>query len=110
MAITFAIRWTWVLGIALFLPVALPAGGGEFSQPKVSSFEGSIPFFASNCCELLATPFKFAPRLRSLEVGTPLRVLRSWHGSDGQEWLQVQISTNAIIRFSSLARRGWINV
>ena len=27
----FALRWSWVLGIALFLPVALPAGGARWN-------------------------------------------------------------------------------
>ena len=111
MAITFAIRWTWVLGIALFLPVALPAGGGEHLETKkICRFQGSLPFLADNCCDLLATPLALAPSLRTLEIGTPLRVLRSWQAPDGDEWLQVQITSNTFIDFSSPVRRGWINV
>ena len=103
-------RWSWVLGIALFFPVALPAGGGQRLQPEVCRPKGSTPFFAGYCCHLLATPFAFAPRLRTLAIGTPIRVLRSWHAPNGEEWLQVQISTHHIIQSSNVVSRGWINV
>ena len=110
MPITFAIRWSWVLGIALFLPAALPAGGGQRFVPEVCRWKGPISLLAGDCCHLLATPFEFAPRLRTLTVGTPIRVLRSWNAPSGEEWLHVQISTNEIINSSIDVRRGWVNV
>ena len=99
-----------MLGIALFLPAALPAGGGTRFQPKVCRFTGPIPFLSGDCCDLLATPSSFAPSLRTLEIGTPLRVLRTWQAPNGEDWLQVQIATNAFIELSSSVRRGWVNV
>lgn len=107
---TFALRWSWVLGIALFLPAALPAGGGERYQPEICRLESSSPVFAGECCDLQASPSESAPSLRTLVVGTPLRVVRSWKSSNGEEWLQVQISNNPIIDLFPLARRGWVNV
>ena len=110
MVMTFVIRWSWLLGLALFLPVSLPAGGEERFLPQVCRFVDSIPLLAGDCCNLRAEPSALAPSLRTIEVGTPLRVLRTWHSSNGQEWLQVQISTNEIIELSSVVRRGWVNV
>ena len=107
---TCALRWSWVLGIALFLPVDLPAGGGQRFEPQVSRWKSSSSFLAGDCCHLLATPFALAPRLRTLKLGTPIRVLRRWHSPNGEEWLQVQISKNEIFQSSSAVRRGWVNV
>ena len=39
-----------------------------------------------------------APALQQLGPGEPMRVLRSWRGSSGQRWLQVQAAD----------RRGWL--
>ena len=109
-AMTFALRWSWVLGIALFFPVALPAGGGERNQPEISGMESRRSFFTGNNCFLKASPSALAPSLRSLQVGTPIRVLSRWQSVDGQEWLRIQIASSEIFESSSLVRRGWINV
>ncbi|WP_414153500.1 SH3 domain-containing protein [Prochlorococcus sp. MIT 1307] len=106
---TYVFRWSWLLGIALFFPVALPAGGGQLYQPKICRCFASTPLLAGNCCLLKASPSIFAPSLRTISVGTPLRVLRSWKAADGKEWLQVNIATNQIMELSS-GRRGWLNV
>lgn len=109
-AMTFALRWSWVLGIALFFPVALPAGGGERYKSEIWRSAPYSPFLTDDCCALKAAPCEFAPSLRTLSLGTPLRVVRIWHGAHGEEWLQVQITSNEIIELSSVVRRGWINV
>ena len=108
-AMTFALRWSWVLGIALFFPVALPAGGGERYQPEICSWEYRSSLFTCNSYFLKSSPSALAPSLRTLQVGTPIRVLRRWQSVDGKEWLQVQIASSEIFELSSLARRGWIS-
>ena len=110
LTMTFALRWSWVLGIALFLPVALPAGGGERYKSAISLREDGDSLFAGDCCVLQVSPFAVAPSLCKLRVGTPLRVLRSWQSTDKSEWLQVQIASSEIIELSSSVRRGWLNV
>ena len=109
-AMTFALRWSWVLGIALFCPVALPAGGGERYKLEIRRLTPVNSLLTGDCWVLKAGPYPLAPSLRTLQLGTPLRVLRIWHGAHGEEWLQVQITSNEIVELTSVVRRGWINV
>jgi len=108
--LTFAIRWSWILGIALFLPVDLPVGGGERYQSEVCRCEGSTSFLSGDSCVLKASPLPFSPNLRTVQIGTPLRVLRSWQSNTGEEWFQVQIASNSMLELAASVRRGWVNV
>ena len=110
LAMIFALRWTCVLGIALFLPVALPAGGSEKLQLDYCRYEHSNSLFISDFCFLKASPLIDSPSLRILKIGTPLQVLRRYKSKDGKEWIHVQIVSNERIEFSSFVRRGWLNV
>ncbi len=109
LGIYFTLRWSWVLGVALFLPVALPAGGGEMFSSEFSYAQTFQPLLLVDSSCLKTSPFSTAPVLRSLHIGTPLNVLRAWQDSDGKTWLQVKIASNQMMEFSSFARRGWIN-
>ena len=104
------LRWGWVLGLALLLPVALPAGGCEPRKHVICRRKSSGTLLAINQCALRAVPFSKAPILSNLDVGTPLRIVRSWTSEDGEYWLQVQIKSGEIVGFNSSARRGWVNV
>ena len=104
------LRWGWVLGVALLAPAALPAGGGERRQPEIRRSDSSGPLFAGTSCELRVSPLAVAPSLRRLAVGTPLNVLRRWHGDDGKDWLQVQIASGSGECLAGVVRRGWLNV
>ena len=87
------LRWSWLLGVALMAPAALPAGGGDCRQPQLRRRSGSGPLHLNAESPLRLSPVAVAPRLRTLPGGTPLRLLRRWSGSDGQDWLQVQTLT-----------------
>ena len=110
LAMIVALRWTWFLGIALFLPVALPAGGRENLQLEYCRSQYSQSLFISDSCILKVSPFINAPSLRTLKLGTPLQVLRRYQGKDGNEWIHVRIFSNERMEFDSFVRRGWLNV
>ena len=110
LVMTVVLRWSWVLGIALFLPVALPAGGSETLPLEICCSKYPNVLLISDCCDLKASPAIAAPKLRTLDLGTPLQVLRRWKSDDGKEWLHVQIVSNKTMEFSSFVRRGWLNV
>ena len=97
------LRWSWLLGVALMAPAALPAGGGDCRQPQVRRRSGNGPLHTASDQALKISPIAVAPRLRTLEAGTPLRLLRRWSTADGQDWLHVQTITVE-------PRRGWIRV
>ena len=95
------LRWSWLLGVALMAPAALPAGGSDSRQPQLRRRSGSGPLHLNADSPLQVSPLAVAPRLRTMPVGTSLRLLRRWSGSDGQDWLQVQT-------LAGEQRRGWI--
>ena len=95
------LRWSWLLGVALMAPAALPAGGGDCRQPQVRRRSGRGPLHTASDQALRISPIAVAPRLRTLEAGTSLRLLRRWSTADGQDWLQVQTLDRD-------RRRGWL--
>ncbi len=104
-------RWSWLLGVALIAPVSLPAGG--YSKDMTTRFilrNYSAPSFAGPSCILRASPFNIAPTLREVEIGTPLRVLRRWQSSEGEDWLQIQIVSSETFGLDRLISRGWVNI
>ena len=95
------LRWSWLLGVALMAPAALPAGGGDCRQPQVRRRSGRGPMHTASNQALRISPIAVAPRLRTLEAGTSLRLLRRWSAADGQDWLQVQTLDRD-------RQRGWL--
>ena len=95
------LRWSWLLGVALMAPAALPAGGGDCRQPQVRRRSGRGPLHTASDQALRISPIAVAPRLRTLEAGTSFRPLRRWSAADGQDWLQVQILDRD-------RQRGWL--
>ncbi len=103
-------RWSWLLGVALLAPVALPAGGGELKSPEIRRRELFDPLVVNNTCSLRVSPILVAPELCNLDIGTPIRILRIWQSADGTDWLYVQIASIDTSGLPSVAKRGWINV
>jgi len=100
------LRWALVLGAALCLPLALPAGGGASPQDaEVRQRRRREPWVADRPGGLRSSPAQSAPILTSLRAGTPLTPLRRWRAASGGHWLQVEISAPA-----GQPRRGWIAV
>ncbi len=95
------LRWSWLLGVALMAPAALPAGGADWRQPQPRRRAASGPFHTSTDQPLRLSPLAVAPRLRTLKAGSSLRLLRHWSAADGQDWLHVQT-------LSGDQSRGWL--
>ena len=95
------LRWSWLLGVALIAPAAMPAGGGERRQPQVRRRQGSGPLHTSTETMLRLSPMTVAPSLTALPAGTSLRLLRRWCCDEGGEWCYVQ-------PLAEDQPRGWI--
>ena len=107
---TFTVlRWSWLLGVALLAPTALPAGGAERRQPEVRRRDSTGPLLSGSEDLLQASPHVSAPALRQLDLGTPLRVLRRWRCADGEEWFQVQVASTAGTDDPTQVQRGWVH-
>ena len=109
-ALTLVCSWGYLLGFALFAPVALPAGGLDRRQLLICHRERAGPWLVANSSFLRSSPFIEAPSLRSIEFGTPLRVVRRWQNSEGKKWLQVQTTSHSFIDCDCDVTRGWMNV
>ena len=103
------LRWSWLLGVSLFGPVALPAGGAERRVPQIRRQQGSDPLLSGDNCLLQSSPLVAAPALRRLEIGTPLQLLRRWRGEDGSHWIQVQVASGSALSAAVEEQRGWIH-
>ena len=103
------LRWSWLLGVSLLGPAALPAGGAERRLPQVRRHQGSGPLLSGDRCVLQASPRVAAPSLRRLEVGTPLQLLRHWRSDDGRDWIQVQVASGSALPMAVEGQRGWIH-
>jgi hypothetical protein len=108
-SVATAMRWSWLLGVALLVPAALPAGGAERRQPQIRRRDGNGPLISGHQDWLHAAPSVSAPSLRRLDLGTPLRVLRRWRCADGQEWLQVQVASTPSTDQAGKPQRGWLH-
>ena len=97
------LRWSWLLGVALMAPAALPAGGADQRQPQPRRRAVSGPFHTSSDQPLRLSPLAVAPRLSTLKAGSSLRLLRRWSSADGQDWLHVQT-------LSGEQHRGWLRI
>ncbi len=109
-AMTFLLRWSWVLGIALLAPVALPAGGGTCHLPEERRLDRSTPLLSLKSCILHPSPSAISPALRSIQIGTPLSILRTWRSVDGSDWIMVKISSEEFLEMSNKPTRGWIQI
>jgi len=109
MAVTSLLRWSWLLGVALLAPAALPAGGADRRQPEVRRREAGGPWLSEADALLQGSPRVAAPTLRRLELGTPLQLLRRWRADNGQEWIQVQVARSAAMPADAQPQRGWLH-
>ena len=108
-SVMLMLRWSWLLSVSLFGPVALPAGGAERRLPQVRRQQGSGRLLSGSNCVLHASPIVAAPALRRLEIGTPLRLLRSWRGEDGSDWIQVRVASGTALSAPVDQQRGWVH-
>ena len=107
----FILHWGCLLILALFAPIALPAGGATGAKREIVSCRSSKLCFAGDSCKIFTNPSFSASTLRSIPLGTPLKILRIWHSDNGVQWLQVQVQKSDLTLLpSSTANRGWINV
>jgi hypothetical protein len=109
MAVTSLFRWSWLLGVALLAPAALPAGGADRRQPEVRRREAGGPLLSEADALLHGSPRVAAPTLRRLELGTPLQLLRRWRADNGQEWIQVQVARTVAMPVDAQPQRGWLH-
>ena len=103
------LRFAWILGIAIFLPISLPAGGASRAIPQIRRREKEDPILSISGCFLKSSPLKVAPCIRTLEVGTPMKILHSWESPEGDNWIHVRITETGNNLLLGSVSHGWLN-
>ena len=104
------LRWGWLLTIALFIPIALPVGGAQTKIDETFHSSCSSQVIAGHSCNFRSSPSTSSIVIRSISVGTPIRILRTWGDSDGSCWLHVQVNSLPLTEINSSPQRGWIKI
>ena len=105
------LRWFSLLGFAIFVPLALPSRGYlNLRRVEIVNKDFSNILVSNKKLKILSSPCKSAPPLRTLNTGTPLRLIRPWISLDGESWAQVEIQSSKLLEFSNPVKRGWINI
>lgn len=99
-----------ILIVALIMPVSLPAGAGEISKNKSIYSESSYNLLAGSRCYIHSSPFLNSPVLRTLPVGTPLRIVRLWEGDEGQDWAHIHVKSLDVSSTIGIPSKGWIKI
>ncbi len=107
--ISYLIRLSFLLGLSLLGPTNLPAGGGDAKDIQIRRNYQAGPILAGSNCTLRTSPFNTAPQLHTVNIGTPLQILRYFQGEDGKQWIYVQLTNYNRFASINLAKRGWVS-
>ena len=99
-----------LLSFAFLTPIDLPAGGTSRKKDLISYDDCPGPILAGKYCELRAYPSIDVKPIRTIQAGTPIRILRIWHDQSGSDWLHIQISSLEAVEDIKLVNRGWISL
>ncbi len=106
----FLLSCFWLIFVAIFIPVDLPAGGVSFCKDQIPQSKSDGIFFAGYSCNLHSTPSLRDPLISTITVGTPLKIIRSWESPFSNKWLQIEILGLQLTNEPGKARKGWVNV
>ncbi len=105
--VTFIV-WTWLLGIALLVPAALPAGGAQRSMIQHRKNNIGSPIIALKEFNLLSSTSENASIVTRVKAGTPVKVMKVWDSEDNGQWLLVNIFSQNF--YQLFYKRGWVNI
>ncbi len=100
--------WSWILGVALFIPTTLPAGGAQKATIRQRQNVDKSPLIALKAFHLLSAVSEESYVLDTFNAGTPVEVLKVWETPNNGKWLYVSVLTNTSDQL--FYKRGWVNV
>ena len=99
-----------LLSFAFLAPIDLPAGGSSRKQDLLSFNDCIGSVFAGKHCELRSYPSLKVNPIRTIQVSTPIRILRLWHDQSGSDWLHIEITSLTAFEDIKSLNRGWISI
>ena len=106
--ISTCIVWVWLLGIALVVPTALPAGGAQKSNIQQRENNIRSPIIALEEFNLLSSASKNSSVLTRVKSGTPVHVMKVWYSEDSGKWILVNVLCENFCHL--FYKRGWVNI
>ena len=100
--------WSFLLCIGLIAPTTLPAGGAKQSIIEHRKNNIGSPIIALREFNLLSSASSKSSVLTRVKKGTPVNVMRVWHGGDSGKWLLVDVLCKNF--YHLFYRRGWVNI
>ena len=98
-----------LITFALIGPISLPAGGIQRDLNDYKFLDNSKEIILSSNCSLYAFPKNNAKKLRVLNSGSSLSILRKWKLNERDIWLRVQLANNKLIDDPNKIIKGWIH-
>ena len=102
------IVWIWLLGIALVVPAALPAGGAQKSNIQQRKNNINSPIISLKEFNLLSSASNNSSILTKVKIGTPVNVMKVWDSTDNGKWLLVKVISEDFSQF--FHKKGWVNI
>ena len=99
-----------LISFALFAPIYLPAGGIQKNLNNLSCFNKAKEIVLDSNCNIYIMPDVYSKKLRYLQTGSTLLILRDWMTPSKDRWFRVQTSNNIFESYSNKPMRGWIKV
>ena len=99
-----------LISFALFAPIYLPAGGIQKKLNNLYCFNKAKEIILDSNCSIYVMPDLYSKKLRYLQTGSTLVILRHWITPDNDKWFRVQTSNNIFEDNSNKPMRGWIKV
>tara|TARA_B100000131_G_scaffold295351_1_gene312299 strand:- start:375 stop:710 length:336 start_codon:yes stop_codon:yes gene_type:complete len=104
------IRNICLISFALIAPISLPAGGIQKSLNQILNIDSSREIIISAQTYLLCYPDHDAEKLREINPGDSLLIIRNWTNHGNQKWTRVELLNNTIIDNSNKPNRGWVRL
>ncbi len=102
------IVWTWLLGIALVVPTALPAGGAQKSIVQQRKDNITVPLIAIKEFNLLSSVSNNSAILTRVKAGTPVNIIKVWDSTDSEKWLLVNVISQDL--YQLFYKKGWVKI
>ena len=108
--ITNYIKNICLISFALFAPIYLPAGGIQKKLNDLSCFNKSKEIILNSNCNIYIMPNLYSKKLRYLNAGSTLLILRYWKSTNNDKWFRVQAPNNVFIDNLNKPIKGWIKL
>ena len=93
---------------ALIGPITLPAGGIQKNLNKCDLQNNTKEIILSADTSLYSFPEINAKKLKVLDSGTSITIVRNWKANETEIWVRVELASNQLLDDPNKITKGWI--